>query len=399
MKKSIVSGVLIIAAIICLLLMCWSAVQFGAIDPIEMPGSFIGAALGAAITGVITVILLKGQSAAEEKKERAIKIFEKKLMVYSQFMEHLWGMFSDSEVTREELNQLRNICFQQLVFFLDDEQIEGISKQLEKIAYDIDMVGVVAAGAKITSILKENLYPEAVKPPKEKEKSKVGKNSLVTLFMSFRKENTFTEYKTDVTPSPEFDSSQQSFESQDVLPRCWHFSMYDETQLKVLENDNDKGETILALFELGESWRTGYVKQVQPGNIIFLFKRGGSGYIGAFKAISTEVIEYEEDHEDYNAREDMYNYLNDGCADYAANIIVRPLAFNCKGVGCKSPRRKTIEPINDREAVNYLLTRFSGNDLTEEQKAGMNKFESGKLVNIQDADRAFFKNLVEIAVG
>jgi hypothetical protein len=55
-KKSIVSGLLIIDAILCLLLICWFAVQFGAINSNEMPGSFIGAALGAAITAVITVI-------------------------------------------------------------------------------------------------------------------------------------------------------------------------------------------------------------------------------------------------------------------------------------------------------------------------------------------------------
>jgi hypothetical protein len=395
MKKSIVSGVLIIAAIVCLLLMCWSAVQFGAIDPIEMPGSFIGAALGAAITGVITVILLKGQSSAEEKKERAVKIFEKKLTVYSQFMGHLWGMFSDSEVTPEELAHLRNICFQQLVFFLDDKQIESITEQLETIAGDIDMG--VAAAAKITSILKENLDLVAVKPPKEKEKNKIGRNSLTDLFKSFEDKNNLTEFKTDAAPSPELDPSERSFEGQNILPSCWHFSMYNETQLEVLENDN--GETILALFEIGESWRTEYVRQVQPGDVIFLFRRGGYGYIGAFKAIGTKVIEYEEDHEDYDNRDDMYNCLNDGVADYAANIIARPLAFNCKGVGYKSPRRKTIEPIKDGEAVNYLLTRFGGNDLTEEQKAGMNKFESGKPVNIQDADQAFFKKLVEIAIG
>jgi hypothetical protein len=112
MKNPIFSRVLIIAnAILCLLLICWFAVQFRAIDPNEIPGSFIGAALGAAITGVITVILLRGQADAEESKERAIKIFQGQLKVYSKFMEHLWGMFSDEEITHEKLIQLRNICF------------------------------------------------------------------------------------------------------------------------------------------------------------------------------------------------------------------------------------------------------------------------------------------------
>jgi hypothetical protein len=396
MKKSIVSGVLIVAAaVLCLLLICWFAVQFGAISFSEIPGSFIGATLGAAITGVITVILLKGQSSAEEEKERAVNIFKTKLTVYSKFMEHLWGMFSDDAVTPEELTDLRNVCFQQLVFFLEEEQIKSITKQLETIAGDIDK-GIPAA-AQITFILKDNLNLVAVKSSREKEK--LGRNLLTDLFKSFEYKDSFTVFKPDATPSPELDSSQQSSEGQDDLPTYWHFSMYDERQIKALKEDNDKGETILALFEIGASWRAEYAEQVKPGNVVFLFRRGGCGYIGAFKAVSkTEVLHYEEDRE-WTERQDMYNQLNEGCADHVANVIVRPLAFNCNGVGCKSPRRKTIEPINDREAVNYLLTRFSGNELAEEQKAGMNKFESGKPVNIQDVDQAFFKKLAETAIG
>ncbi|GHU69548.1 hypothetical protein FACS189450_02620 [Spirochaetia bacterium] len=384
MKKSIVHDVLIIAAILCLLLICWSAVKFGAIAPGEIPGSFIGAALGAAITGVITVILLKGQSIAEEKRERAVKIFEKKLTAYSQFMEHLWGMFRDSKVTPEELTKLRTICFQQLVFFLEEKQIEDITEQLKTISSGSDME--LPAAAQITFILKENLNLVARKPPKREENSR--QDSLTALFRSFNSKN----------HSPELDSSEQPFEGHGGKTSYWHFAMYDETQIKVLEEDNDKGETVLALFEIGTSWRTEYVRQVQPGDVIFLFKRSGDGYIGAFKAIRPEVIPYVEDREDYTLREDMYRCLQDGVADYAANIIVRPVAFNYKGVGCKSPRRKTIEPINDREAVKYLLTRFSGNDLTEEQKTGMNKFEPGKPVNIQDVDQVFFKKLAETTV-
>jgi hypothetical protein len=38
-------------------------------------------------------------------------------------------------------------------------------------------------------------------------------------------------------------------------------------------------------------------------------------------------------------------------------------AFSYNGVGCKSPKRKTIEPINDPKAVNYLLARFGVNGL------------------------------------
>ncbi|GHT61366.1 hypothetical protein FACS1894109_19870 [Spirochaetia bacterium] len=375
---------LIITTVIFLFLFCGFAVLSQAIPLPAMPSSFLGAALGALITVVVTQLLLKEQAAAEEDKERGVKIFNKKLTVYSQFMEHLWGMFRDSKVTPEELTQLRTICFQQLVFLLEEKQIEDITEQLKAISSGSDME--LPAAAQITFILKENLNLVARKHPRREENSR--QDSLTALFRSFNSKN----------HSPELDSSEQPFEGHGGKTSYWHFAMYDETQIKVLEEDNDKGETVLALFEIGTSWRTEYVRQVQPGDVIFLFKRGGDGYIGAFKAIRPEVIPYVEDRPDYTPREDVYDMLNGGVADYAANIIVRPVAFNYKGVGYKSPRRKTIEPINDREAVKYLLTRFSGNDLTEEQKTGMNKFEPGKPVNIQDVDQVFFKKLAETTV-
>jgi hypothetical protein len=183
----------------------------------------------------------------------------------------------------------------------------------------------------------------------------------------------------------------------------------DDKQIKVLIDDNDKGETVLALFEIGTSWRSEYVNQVNPGDVIFLFRRGGAGYIGAFIATDTKVLEWDEKYRGETAdlekikRYDMYDGFEDGIADYLAVIFVRPLAFNCNGVGCKSPRRKTIDPIHDQEAVNYLLTRFSGNELTENQKAGMNKYKTDddKLVNVnmRDVDQAFFKNLAETELG
>jgi hypothetical protein len=346
------------------------------------------------------MILLKGQSSAAEEKERAIKIFEKKLMVYSNFMEHLWEMFSDSKVTSEELTNLRNISFKQLVFFLDNEQIQSITEQMKAIAND--ETGGIKEAAQITYTLKNNLGLVS----KEKPRKEGQKDVLIDLFRSFKPsddKNTSAESKTAAAPSPALDSSQQSFEGKDgSRTTYWHFAMYNEEQIKVLKKDNGKEETILGFFEGGASWRTEYARRVKKDDVIFLFRRGGAGYIGAFRAKEPKVFEwaeYEKDFENFDVRYDMYGCFADGSADYLANIIARPLAFNYKGVGCKSPRRKTIEPINDIEAVNYLLTRFSGNELDAEQQKGMNKLESDKPVIIQDDDKAFFEKLAKTTIG
>jgi hypothetical protein len=327
MKKSIGSGMLIIAAVFCLLLICWFAVQFGAVDPNEMPGSFIGAALGAAITGVITVILLQGQTTAEEKKERAVRIFEGKLDVYSKFMGHLWGMFSDeeetsSEVTPEELKQLRNICFQQLVFYLNDKEIKGITKQLKTIAEDRASIG---AASQITFLLKKTL--KLVDDRTGEKATKDNEKHLRALFSSFEKK--LSENAMSVSPSVvEQSAGRQLSDAQSSGPvNYWHFSMYNDEQIKQLKDGNN----VLALFEYGESWRTEQVLQVQSGDVVFLFKKGGAGYIGAFKAEGSEVVaceKYDTYSDDYVERFDMYRRVSEDDADYAANIVVKPLAFN-----------------------------------------------------------------------
>ncbi|MDR3130315.1 MAG: hypothetical protein LBU18_02085 [Treponema sp.] len=394
MKNPIFSRVLIIAAILCLLLICWSAVRFEAIGLNEIPGSFIGAALGAAITGVITVILLRGQAAAEEKKERTIKIFQGQLKVYSKFMEHLWGMFSDEEVTREELIQLRNICFQQLVFYLKDEDIKKITKQIKEISEDRSPID---AASQITFILKKTL-----KLAEDKTDEKSPKDNLRALFKSFGLQKKLLESTISVSSSiVEQNVDKQPADVQSQKPvNYWHFAMFSEEQIKQLESGNN----VLALFEYGESWRTEQVQQVQSGDVVFLFKRGGAGYIGAFKAEGSKVIVNDEKYDDNYTdddieRYDMYKRVSEDDADYAANIIVKPLAFNYKGVGCKSVRRKTIDRIKDTEAITYLLARFSGKELSEEQKDGMNKFESGKKVAIEPADQMFFQKLVDEKIG
>jgi hypothetical protein len=43
------------------------------------------------------------------------------------------------------------------------------------------------------------------------------------------------------------------------------------------------------------------------------------------------------------------------------------------------------------------LTRFSGKELSEVQKAGMNKFAPDKQVAIEPVDRMFFQKLVDVA--
>ena len=54
-----------------------SAVIFRVLNVEILPSQFYGALIGVVITAIITVFLLQGQTANEEKRERSIKVFEK----------------------------------------------------------------------------------------------------------------------------------------------------------------------------------------------------------------------------------------------------------------------------------------------------------------------------------
>ena len=106
----------------------------------------------------------------------------------------------------------------------------------------------------------------------------------------------------------------------------------------------------LSLIEYnGEQWRTNLVQQVKDNDIIFLFQKGGNGYVGAFRAkgwrifdinAKKEVIMHgrklEEKAGDNYKKDvilyDIYESDADG-GDWCANIIVEPIAFKYDGVG------------------------------------------------------------------
>ncbi len=160
----------------------------------------------------------------------------------------------------------------------------------------------------------------------------------------------------------------------------WHFCMWSSEQLNRL----DKGENELSLVEYGENWRTKQVKQVQPNDIVFLF-RGNWRYSGVFKAIGWRVFFYStneegvrvvteevsegispvfqgkiqaiSDVEDTLKKYDIYESFEDG-ATLCANVIVEKLSYIRDGVVTpNSTYRKTISRY-DRTYAIRLLEKF-----------------------------------------
>lgn len=356
------------------LLFIATAILFRIFEIEILPSQFYGALIGVVITAIITVFLLQGQTANEAQRDKDVRIFEEKIKVYSEFTEKMWAMLDDDEVTEEELKMLRNICFSKLVFYLDNKQIEDIYDQIKSIDFENADTAMRAIG-EITKILQSGVNSD----------DDIQSSSLLKLFNTFEKKK-FEEKNEEVINI----SENPAHESINNV-QYWHFNLlHEKQQIEAFKN----GNWVLALIEYGQDWRTNLIKQVKPNDVIFLFKRGGLGYIGAFRALDP-TFKILEEKQDYSNKErekyDIYDGLKDG-ASLCSNILVEPIAYNFKGVGYKSVRRRTIERMNDMESVKFLLNKFNGNDLNDNQILGKDKLGNEIPVKLNND---FFREIIK----
>ena len=199
--------------------------------------------------------------------------------------------------------------------------------------------------AGITSILQKDLGRNDSTDTKEQVLKLSGKFDEISA-------NTNKEYETIIPSSNTVPNDNIPHEGEmAIIPerleqQSWHFIMWNDTQLDRLK----EGFNELSLVEYDEYWRTNLVKQVCENDVIMLFRRGGYGYVGAYRAIGRRVFDFEKNQEEilmfgkdiqiisgkqYLSDIDKYDFYKsskDG-ATTCANIIVKPIAFIENGVG------------------------------------------------------------------
>jgi hypothetical protein len=352
----------------------------------ELPLQISGALLQSCIVGLMTFFLLKGQSESKEEREKSIKTFQQKLDVYSSFMKSMWDMvaeeFDDDEIKEKSLKKLRKICFRKLVFYLNEGQIKEITEQI-KVIGDGKYNELKDAASKISVILQDNLIE---KKDKNNKDSAPDHSLLTKMFDAFVGDYAQKEAEPGTSAQPVIE--QEGAETADRAANpitYWHFIAYGAVQFTVFKN----GKWILGLNESwGDTWRTNAVKSVKPNDIIFLFRRGGGGYVGVFRASDPSYVYIDKENaNEYSQKEkDLYDMGHElAIGSRIACIFVEPIAYNYKGVGCKSVRRRTIEKIHDEEAVKFLLEKFSGKGMDREQLKEMGKLDENTPITINSA--------------
>ena len=128
---------LLIGCLILLALFVGVATLSGSWPGSDASSQILSALAGAVVAAIITLFLLLGQTSSEEKKERNTKVFEKKLEIYQEFLQCLYEVIKDGEVSEEEAIRLQ---FQTsyITMHTDSERIKVIA---EKVHYIVSHLG------------------------------------------------------------------------------------------------------------------------------------------------------------------------------------------------------------------------------------------------------------------
>lgn len=249
--------------------------------------------------------LIEKQSEKEENRDKNIRTYEKKLEVYSKFNAMLWTLNDMGNLNdKESFNKVREMCMKELIFVISDDKIERLRKALDDAKQNYDSQQAVEKSyAEITSILREDLGGSAIKSVdvlcifnavRPNPQEDVPEKHEVT---GVNIEMPVAEQADATAPMSEPDATWQREETKDLWNqyeadniKCYHFNAWDvDKQRKALES----GNMILSLIEYGENWRTERLRQVQKGDAVFLFNRGGKGYVGLYRATGTVVLRME----------------------------------------------------------------------------------------------------------
>lgn len=108
------------------------AVLFRIFSLSDIWAQMFGAFIGAMITVIITLLLLKSQTSSEEEKERNSKIFEEKLRIYQEFLRKLCEVVKDMNIEKSKEIELE-FQVSYIAMHTSYESLAEISKQVREI--------------------------------------------------------------------------------------------------------------------------------------------------------------------------------------------------------------------------------------------------------------------------
>ena len=295
--------------------------------------------------------LLKKQSEISEEKEKSIQMYQNKLDAFSEFSKELW---SKADFDYLDLNGVRALLFNKVIFFMTISDVDKLIKIFDDLPSKTSNVNKIELFSGLTEVIKKCL--DSNRTDIDSETTNLDKNKIGELWRSIDKyiekdESKDNQHQMEPVSSTQINpiepSERKNINSIEKFEykQAWHFAMLGDEQLDVI-GDGKINE--LSLIEYEEEWRTNLVKQVQENDVVFLFRRGGYGYIGAFRPKGWRIFGYDDDEKLYETihlfgeedvivkeeasvnsdveKYDIYGSIKDS-ADFCTNLIVEPIYY------------------------------------------------------------------------
>lgn len=141
MKTSSISknwkeNIFLIACVCFFVLFVIIAAILGAWPGKDVSAQFFSAMAGALVAAIITLFLLKGQTAVEADRQKDSKVFEEKLRIYQEFLRKLCDVVKDQKITADEEIELQ-FQVSYIAMHTKSDAIKIISEQVRKIVVGI----------------------------------------------------------------------------------------------------------------------------------------------------------------------------------------------------------------------------------------------------------------------
>lgn len=163
MIKTIKDNLFLILCICLLALFVILAAVSGSWPGKDISAQFFSAMAGALVAAIITLFLLRGQTAVEADRKKNSKVFEEKLRIYKVFLHKLCDVVKDMEITPQEEIELQ-FQVSYIAMHTGPVAIKTISEQVRDIVVDIkNNVGGKKNMLNQLFVIADTLYKELYK--------------------------------------------------------------------------------------------------------------------------------------------------------------------------------------------------------------------------------------------
>ena len=131
--------IMYIVCLLCIAVFCVISITGNIFTLDELPTRFMVALLGAIITALITLILLRGQFMAEEVKERNVKVFKKKSKLYENYIEKLNQIIEKQPIKIKYFEDIQSEFYSKLVLYLKNKFQKVITGCFAEMASCVEM--------------------------------------------------------------------------------------------------------------------------------------------------------------------------------------------------------------------------------------------------------------------